>query len=126
MQPAIKIFRLKVYIYRRHEEEKKGSYNERIINVERGTFTPLVFSTTGGMALECHKYHKRLAGLIAAKTGERYQDTINYIRKKIRFSILRTTLIAARGTRTKPTTRRLTRPVADVDFGLIEDPSPAW
>ena len=53
-------------IYRRHEEEKKGSYNERIINVERETFTPLVFSTTGGMAPECHKYHKRLAGLIAA------------------------------------------------------------
>ena len=39
-------------IYEMHEKEKKRSYNQRIMQVERATFTPLVFSTTGGMAPE--------------------------------------------------------------------------
>ena len=37
-------------IYRCNEMEKKRQYNERVINIEQGTFTPLVYSTTGGMA----------------------------------------------------------------------------
>ena len=40
-------------IYRQHETEKKRQYSSRILEVEQATFTPLVFSTTGGMAVEC-------------------------------------------------------------------------
>ena len=32
-------------------------YAERIMEIEQGTFTPLVFTTTVGMADECDKYH---------------------------------------------------------------------
>ena len=32
-------------MYTQHENEKKRQYNERIIQIEKGTFTPLVFST---------------------------------------------------------------------------------
>ena len=35
-------------IYRSQEQEKRRQYEERILTVERGTFTPLVFSATGG------------------------------------------------------------------------------
>ena len=31
-------------VLKKHEQEKKRNYNRRIINIERGTFTPLVFS----------------------------------------------------------------------------------
>ena len=51
-------------IYKKHENEKKRQYAERVIEIEQGTFTPLVplvFMTTGGMADECVKYHSRLA-----------------------------------------------------------------
>jgi len=34
------------------------------------TFTPLVFTTTGGMGEECKRLHNRLAELVAAKKGE--------------------------------------------------------
>ena len=34
------------------------------MEIEQGTFTPLVFTTTGGMADECVKHHSRLAELI--------------------------------------------------------------
>ena len=54
-------------IYNEHEREKKLRYNQRIIEVEKGTFTPMVFSTFGGMGKEADRFHKRLAQLIAVK-----------------------------------------------------------
>ena len=36
-----------------------------ILEIEQKTFTPLVFTTTGGMADQFVKYHSRLAELIA-------------------------------------------------------------
>ena len=48
-------------IYRIHENEKKRLYSKRVldINIEHGTFTYLVFTTTGGMGKECLMYHSR-------------------------------------------------------------------
>ena len=57
-------------IWKKHENEKKRQYAERVMEIEQGTFTPIVFTTTGGMADECVKYHSRLAELIANKKGE--------------------------------------------------------
>ena len=36
-------------IYRKHEQEKKRKYDQRELEVEHATFTPLVLSTMGGM-----------------------------------------------------------------------------
>jgi len=63
-------------IYKPHENDKKRLYSSRVLEVERGTFTPLVFTTTGGMS-ECQRYHSqryhsRLAELLAAKKQESY------------------------------------------------------
>ena len=82
-----------------HEKEKKRAYNDRIIEVDRGSFTPLVFSTSGGEGPECKIFHKRLATSLSIKRNESYSDTISFIRRKLRFCILRTTLIAVRGYR---------------------------
>ena len=77
-------------ICRIHEiEEKKRMYNQRATDIEQGIFTPLIFTTTGGVGEECEKYHSRLAELIATKKGERYSQTIAWIRAKISFSIIR-------------------------------------
>ena len=38
-------------IYREGENLKKRSYNQRILETEKATFTPLIFTTTGGMGL---------------------------------------------------------------------------
>ena len=34
---------------RRYEEEKKRNYMDRVIQVEKATFTPVVFSTSGAV-----------------------------------------------------------------------------
>ena len=35
--------------YRRHEQEKKRTYYQRIQEIEHATFTPLLLSVTGGL-----------------------------------------------------------------------------
>ena len=67
-------------IYKKHENEKKRQYAERVMEIEQGTFTPLVFTTTSGMADECLVYHSSLAELIANKKGESYSSAISRMR----------------------------------------------
>ena len=74
-------------IYRQHETEKKRQYASGILEVEQATFTPLIFSTTGGMAAECKRYHSRLAELLATKTGESYATTMSWIRAMVSFAL---------------------------------------
>ena len=102
-------------IYRIHENEKKRKYNSRHRNKARHNFTPLVFTTTGGMTDECLRYHSRLAELLSAKTQESYATTISWVRAKVSFAILRSALLCLRGSRTP---RRRNLDVKDRDFEI--------
>ena len=86
-------------LYQNHEHAKMVTYNSRIITVERGTFTPLVYSTFGGCGPQAKRYHKRLAELISQKRNEDYHYVVSHIRTRLRFSLLRSALIALRGER---------------------------
>ena len=46
---------------------KKREYGDRVWEVEPASFTPLVFSTTGGMGREGTVFYRRLANLLADK-----------------------------------------------------------
>ena len=61
--------------YEINEKEKKRRHNNRILEVEHGSFTPLVFSATGGMGRETKKFYSRLAAIIAEK-GQAKQHII--------------------------------------------------
>ena len=87
-------------ILRKHEQEKKRAYNRRVMEVEHGTFTPLIFTTTGVMGHECSTYHKNLAEKISEKKNERYSDIMRYVRVKFSFLALKATLLCLRGSRT--------------------------
>ena len=84
-------------VYLDHENRKKNEYNERVIQVEKGTFTPVVMSIFGGMGKEAEKLNKRLATLIAKKKKERYADVLGYMRTRLRFNLLKSILITIRG-----------------------------
>ena len=109
-------------IYLQHEKEEKKTYNHRIMHVDKGSFTPLIFSTTGGMGPESTKYHKRLAELIARKRGEEYADVVNHIRTRIRFSLLRSILLAIRGERGRMR-KENERPIADLSLNIVPERS---
>ena len=99
-------------IFQLHENEKKRQYSRRVLEVEQGTFTPLVFTSTGGMADECKRFHSHLAELLALKKGDDYATTISWIRAKVSFAILRSALLCLRGTRRK----RRAANISDIDI----------
>ena len=57
-------------VFKEQEEEKKRKYQQRVLDVEMGSFTPLVFGTNGGMGNECQRFVKHLADKIAQKDTE--------------------------------------------------------
>ena len=69
------------------------------MNIEHGTFTPLIFALNGGVGTECSIFHKHLAERIASKTKEKYDSVLNWIRCKISFMFLRARFLCIRGSR---------------------------
>ena len=104
-------------LYTDHENQKKNLYLERVLQIEKGSFTPIVLSTYGGFAPEAEMHQRRIATLIAEKRNECYADVINHIRTRMSFSLMKSILIAARGVRGK---RRSEAPVSSVEFSLVE------
>ena len=111
-------------MYAKHENEKKRAYNARVIDVEKASFTPLVFSTSGGMGVEANKLNKRLASLIAIKRDILYSDAVSFIRKRLRFTILKTTLIALRGFKGKQYPHGTPKEFADIDINILPQEKP--
>ena len=106
-------------LYQRHETEKIKKYNSRVLTVEKGTFTPLVYTTFGGCGPQAQRYHRRLAELISQKRNEDYKDVINHIRIRLRFSLLRSVLIALRGERgRKPVATQL---LSSTSFNMVPE-----
>ena len=101
-------------MHEHHEREKKREYNVRIQEVDRGSFTPLVFSCHGGASPETNKFLKELARQISNKRGEEYGPTLNFIRRRIRFDLLKSCLICLRGERK----RRGQAKILDIEFGF--------
>ena len=93
-------------------------YNDRIIHVEKGSFTPIVMSTFGGMGPEAENFHKRLALLISIKRNEAYSSVVNYIRTRLRFCLLKSVLASIRGVRGR-SAREGISPISSLSFNLI-------
>ena len=51
------------------------------------------------MGYECARYHKHLAKKLSEKKGEEYGDVMRYLRVKISFMTLKSTLLCLRGSR---------------------------
>ena len=86
-------------VYRRHEQEKKRQYEQRVREVEHATFTPLVMSATGGMGRAATTFYRRLASMISEKRNTEYSQTVNWIRSKLSFALLRASIMSIRGAR---------------------------
>ncbi len=85
--------------YNKHESEKRRVYGHRVRDIEHGSFSPLVFSSTGGMGKEAKIVLKRIASLVSVKRDTPYSKVINWIRCRLSFSLLRSSLLCIRGTR---------------------------
>ena len=82
-----------------HEKEKKRQYNQRVIQVEHGSFTPLVFSAYGGTGRETHHFLNTLINRLADKSDVSTSIVANYVRTSISFAQIRALINCDRGTR---------------------------
>ena len=99
--------------HRRNEQEKSRAYEERILHVDHGSFTPLVFTTSGGMAPRARVFYGRLAEVLADRRQQPRSNVVSWMRCRLSFSLLRSALVCLRGSRS--TVPQATH-VADLDF----------
>ena len=97
--------------------KKKDLYKERVLQSEKGSFVPLVFTTSGGMGPLCTVFVDRVSEMIADNKKEAKSQVKNHIRTRFRFDLLRSTLIALRGIRVRSTAQHLE--LQDISFNLI-------
>ena len=84
-------------LYRRHEQEKEREYNQRVLEVENGVFTPLISSTSGGMGRESTVFYKRLADYLSRKRDLPYSVTMGWLWCCLNFALLRSAILCQRG-----------------------------
>ena len=83
--------------YQLNEKEKKKNSNERILEVEHGSSTPIVMSAYGGIGKEGNKFYNRLAELLAEKKNQQLSVMASWIRKKLIFALINSICICVRG-----------------------------
>jgi len=85
--------------YRRNEQEKRRAYDQRVREIEHRNFTPLVFSASGRMGPAARVFYEKLVSMIAIKHNKAYSKTLNWMRCRISFSLLRLAVMCLRGSR---------------------------
>ncbi len=85
--------------YRKHENIKKRAYEQRVREVEHSSFTPIVLSLTGGLGNAATTCYKRLASLLSTKHDQAYNKTMTWLRCRLSFSLLRSSIMCIRGAR---------------------------
>ena len=122
--PLTKCHRTKTLakVHELNEKEKKVKYAARVIEVENGSFTPLVFSCFGGMSRECGTFFKRLSEMLAEKRGLTTSEVTCYVRTKVSFALVKAIVLCIRGSRGA---REKSCPVAETDITLVNQMSGA-
>ena len=87
--------------HKSNENTKKRLYNERIINVEHGTLTPLVFTCFGGASVECAHFYNRLSDKLSEKRNISTSQARAWVRTKLSFCLLNATNLCIRGSRSR-------------------------
>ena len=83
--------------YTCHEKAKKRSHEQRLRDVEHASFVPALFSTTGCMSKCASAMYKRIAVLLAEKTGESYSLTMGFTPCSLSVALIRASVMCVRG-----------------------------
>ena len=81
-----------------------------------GSFSPLIFSSTGGLTKEVIIFYKRLASLLSEKLKQLYNVTMDWLRCVMSFSLLRSTILCFQGHRSVVGRAVRANPCLPVDF----------
>ena len=105
--------------YCKHENLKKRAYQQRIREIEHSSFSPLVLSSTGGLGPAATSTYKRLGNLLSIKLDQSYSSTMSWLRCRLSFSLLRSSIQAIRGARSAAG-RATKSPIPPIDLVTSE------
>ena len=77
------------------------------MEVDQGSFTPLVFTVAGGIGGEGRAFYSQLATLLLLKNGIEKSKVTSWIRSKVNFELLRSMLLCLRDSRLKLVNEKL-------------------
>ena len=86
-------------LFQENEQRKNREYKQRILQVEHGDFSPLVFATTGGMGPQAKAVVKQLSKQLAEKHNLESAVVMGWLRCRLSFALLRSSLVLLRGSR---------------------------
>ena len=87
-----------------------------IIDIEHGSFTPVVTSAYGGFGRESGKFISELVNKLSLKLDLPTSVVANYVRSKISFELVRSQVMCLRGARTK---RKLNVEVGEMQVQVV-------
>ena len=71
--------------YRKHENEKRRKYEQRVVEIEHSTFIPFVLACTGGVGPAATLTLKRVGNLLAEKHNSPYSHVMGFLRSRLSF-----------------------------------------
>ena len=83
-------------LHKKNEKEKKRDCNQPILQVEYGSFTPLVFTWFGGMSRECSHFFSHTAN----RKKEPKSKISAWIKANLNFAFIWSMLLCLQGTKT--------------------------
>ena len=85
--------------FNQNERGKKTAYNQRVIDIEHGSFSPIVLSAYGGCGRETERVVSKLIEKLAEKKDVPRSTMANYIRTKLSFELVKSQVMCLRGSR---------------------------
>ena len=76
---------------------KRGNMTNVSVKLNMAQFTPLILSCTGGLGPQATTSYKRLASLLSAKWSQAYSLTIMWLRRRLAYSLLRSSVMCIPG-----------------------------
>ena len=68
-------------------------YNQHVIEIEHGSFSPLVFTTYGGTGREAERFMTELAQKLVERKNMTYNTIIHWLRSKLSFNLLKSAVM---------------------------------
>ena len=89
--------------FRKHKQEKRRQYGERVREIEQTSVSPLIVSSSGGMGQAAISFYKRLASHLNEKRHQDYSITMGWLQTILSFALLRSAIMCLRGSRARST-----------------------
>ena len=106
--------------FKYHESLKTQNTYREFYKAEQSSFCPLSFGCTGGAAPAATPTMQGIAEKLSEKMHESYSETLNYIRTKISFALLRSAIFCIRRCRSMLKTQFLNNSIsATIDEGWL-------